>query len=331
MILYLWNIRNFTDGENYSISGINSGETFESGELVSFSVTSDSVFNTIESVSYNGEVITSNGDNYSFAMSDEDVTIEVRTSEVGKYDEPSDNLSWDKNVLSEISVAEDSSSWNAVQDLVLDFGDSSGNYLGNIKATIETSNENVIPKSVLTYETNTNEGSGRQTGGVLKVDLKQIKKGDCLVYINLDSVNGSLGTLIKKFTVVDYGKVSVDTATANLKFSFDSDVDKDKVFMNISDTEYIYENDADLSDWMTIYLSDLKNDEYVFDKYIFGHSYRVSFGYFDDEGNYDSSINIVAREYTSGGSSITGYLNQYIYGIMTVRDSGGTVEFDLSK
>lgn len=37
----------FTDDENYSISGITSGETFESGELVSFSVTSDSVFNTI--------------------------------------------------------------------------------------------------------------------------------------------------------------------------------------------------------------------------------------------------------------------------------------------
>lgn len=129
----------FTDDENYSISGITSGETFESGELVSFSVTSDSVFNTIESVSYNGEVITSNSDNYSFAMPDEDVTIEVRTSEVSEYDDSSDNLSWGKNVLSEISVAEDSSvTWEVEQELALDFGNAFEAYLGDVTCTIET-------------------------------------------------------------------------------------------------------------------------------------------------------------------------------------------------
>lgn len=82
---------------------------------------------------------------------------------------------------------------------------------------------------------------------------------------------------------------------------------------------------------MTIYLSDLENDEYIFNKYIFGHSYKISFGYLAEEGQPDSSVRIVADEYTSGGSSATGYLNQYIDGIMSVRDSGGTVEFDLSR
>ncbi len=59
-------------------------------------------------------------------MPDEDVTIDVRTSEVSEYDDSSDNLSLGKNVLSEILVSEDSSvTWEVEQELALDFGKAS--------------------------------------------------------------------------------------------------------------------------------------------------------------------------------------------------------------
>lgn len=72
-------------------------------------------------------------------MPDEDVTIEVRTSEVSEYDDSSDNLSLGKNVLSEILVSEDSSvTWEVEQELALDFGNAFEAYLGDVTCTIET-------------------------------------------------------------------------------------------------------------------------------------------------------------------------------------------------
>ncbi len=311
-----------SEGSNYKLENL--PEEALAGESVSFSVESTSVFYEVASVNANDETLSPNGRLYTFMMPEEDVAITVTMSEVSEYDNPDDKLSWARNISKVISAAsaEDKTvSWDVSQNLNFNFGISSSNYVTSINATIESSNEDVIPNDAITFVKRTASSSNVITGGYLKIDLKKVNPGETLLYVNLKPNNSSLGTLITKFKVVEYGTIELETMPVTLEIDNNSDYDLTDLFLNIRDENYVYGSQGKQT--QTIYLKDIVDNKISFD-YIVGHSYFLSCGINDGTGN---SLNI--NDWVGSGSSSSGY-NQIKNNILTLLTSGVTAEITIT-
>lgn len=313
----------YDDGNNYEITNLPSEAN--SGELVSFNVKSTSVFYTIDAVYANNEVLNANVNSYSFVMPANDVTIKITTSKVDEYNDENDNLDWANSfngVISEASTSDKANSYSVSQDVYLSFLNiTSQSYITSIQSTIKSSDQSVIPDDAITLKTITSSYSNIIVGGYLQIDLKKVKAGECLIYVNLKPNNKSLGTLIKKFEVVPYGTIELDTMSVTLKFENNSKYDFDELYLNLSDQNYVY--GSSYSQIQTIYLSDLIDGTITFD-YIKGHKYFVSCGIV---GTGDS---IRINDWVGSGSSTTGF-NQLKNNILELIDSNSYVQINLTN
>lgn len=317
----------------YTVTGLES--SYSAGDTVTFNVESNSVFYTIGDV-YAGQTKLDEGTTgYTFTMPSNDVNLSIELVEVGEYDDLSDHLSWAKSIPSTISTASETdkdSSFPVTQDLGFIFdGISSANYITSIKSTIEVSNESVIPSDAISFKTITASSSNVIVGGKLVVDLRKVSPGETYIYVNLDPNNSSLGTLIKKFTVVEYGTIPVETMNVTFHFENNSKF-SNNVFLNLTDMQYIYGNEVTLTPTATIYLDDIKENTYTF-KYIVGHTYRVSCAYAvynEETGYYEDMTDLSLDEWVGSGSTSTG-LNQFTDGILSLITPNIEVTFTINN
>ena len=320
----------YTENDNYRV--IDLSNTGQTGSNILFDVESESVFYEIGEVSYNGTAITKGSLGYQFTMPDEDVSIEIELTPVTEYDDPDDYLSWDSSVIDEISVASEEDKGYEYLDceqnlsLVFDIAKFGQNNNNIDREEILSSNQNVIPDEALSFDPlldsdiHGSSGSNKILGGSLVVDLKQINPGTTTIYLYLDFNNAGSATLMRTFTVTEYGEIEVETVDVPFKVinesKFDSDDDLANITIRIVDTDYIYGSTAPESQSFT--LDELTNGEGTF-KYVDGHTYSISASHGADwDGEHYGTVTALpVNDWTGQGSTVTGF-NRISGGVLTL-------------
>lgn len=278
----------FTDGDNYTISGLESEA--QAGERVSFQVESDSVFYTVGKITMNGTELTEGTAGYTFVMPDGDAEVKVTMSPVGEYDDPDDHLSWGSTVTGLLSLSDGNTA-----RLPLSFdGISSGNFIISVKDAIFSSDENILPSDAIEFVPTTASQGNSIIGGYLTVDLTNAQPGETYIYVNLDPNNSSLGTLIKKFTVTESSAIT----TMQVTFTYENNTDypDEDIFINISDIESGTPAE-------TVWLKEFENGEYTFE-YAVGHTYYITVAYAtlqQDGIHYENMTTLYLNEWRGAG------------------------------
>ena len=309
------------DGSNYSVTNLENEAA--AGDSVSFDVESTSVFYTVGKVTMNGEELTGDMFGYSFTMPASNVVIDVTMTFVGEYDDPDDKLAWGDGVTGTIPA--EGTEFNIPLSFV---GISSSNWITSIKDVIYSSDESVIPSDAITFEKITASSSNAIIGGQLVVDLTKVSEGETYIYVDLDPNNSSLGTLIKKFTVLP----EEDIQTMNVIFNFENTTDyaTQNIFLNITDTQ--------TEERQTLNLKDFADGSTTFE-YVVGHTYTVACGYAvynEEEGRYEDMTNLHLNEWV--GTNVGGAVNEldrdsqngYIYHL-TLTTEGIEVTFTITE
>lgn len=298
------------EGEGYLITNL--PESAMEGDPVYFDLEVLSVFYKVDAVYMNGEEIFDTGIGYRFTMPTEDALVTVETSLIENYDDPEDNLSWGTSFdgrISEASESDKGASWDVTTEIPLLFHNiSSGSYVSSIEATIDVSDPDVIPLDAIDFVPVTASTGNSIVGGYLEVDLKQVKAGECLVYLHLDPNNSSLGTLIRKIEVVPYGELKVETMEVEVTFENRSSY-QSGVFVNISDQDYIYGSDT--KEIHTVWLDELTDGTYAFD-YAIGHTYLVSAAYYPDGATTMVGLHVNDWVGTNEGGASNHILDGYL-------------------
>lgn len=253
-------------GDDYKITGLKSEA--EAGATVNFDVESASVFYEVGKVTMNGAELTRDMFGYTFTMPAEDVKIAVSMTHVGEYDDPDDHLEWGSSVTGQISLAEgDTARINLNFD-----GISSANWITDIKETIYSSDENVIPTDAVEFVPTKASASSAIIGGYLSVDLTNAHEGETYIYLELDPNNSSLGKLIRKFTVIS---TPVEYETLDVTFTYDNRTDyaEKDILLNITDN--------DTNELESIWLNDFEDGKLTFE-YKKGHTYTVTCSYWEE-------------------------------------------------
>lgn len=280
----------------YSI--LNLPDKAKEGEDIYFDVESNSVFYTVGNVSVNDENINKTQYGYLFEMPAENVEIKVTMDVVDEYDDPNDHLSWGSTVNGLIPTFESYGQSTYRLNLVFN-GISSGNWITSIETTIYSLNEDVIPNDAITFSKIKASTSTAIIGGYLLIDLTKVHAGETMIYLNLKPNNSSLGTLIKKFEVVE----GSTTQTMDVTFEFEnlSSYASENIFFNFRNTS----NDK----LTTINLSDLTTNETNF-IYEINYEYYVSVGYAtwnEEEGKYENMTSLHLNEWV--GTNVNGAIN----------------------
>lgn len=277
---------------------LNLPESAKVGEDIYFDVDSNSVFYTVGNVSVNDKIINKSQFGYLFEMPAEDVEIKVTMNIVDEYDDSKDHLSWGSTVNGLIPTYESYNQSTYRLDLVFN-GISSSNWISSIETTIYSLNEDVIPSDAISFNKIKASTSSAIIGGYLLVDLTKIQVGETMIYLNLKPNNSSLGTLIKKFEVVE----GSTTQTMDVTFEFEnlSSYSSENIFFNFRNT-----SNQKLT---TINLSDLTSNETTF-TYEVNYEYNVSVGYAtwnEEEGRYENMTSLHLNEWV--GTNVGGAIN----------------------
>ena len=283
----------FTNDSNYQISNLE--EKAQNGKYIEFIVKSTNIFYQVEEVLMNNQPFEGNQENYSFTMPSENVTIKVEMSKVDEYE--NGNISFSNKNSSTISKVNDEVSVPIHQELIIEFNDKASKYITTIVSEILIENENIIPSDAITYNNIYNTSSNIIKGGKLIINLNKVKVGETLIYLNLKPNNGSLGTIIKKIKVVEYGEIELETMKVNFTFTNNSSYNIDKLFINIIDLNFVYGSNT--IEFKSFYLKDLKNQSYTFD-YIIGHQYNIFCGTL---GGKDVNL----AQWVGEGSTLSGF------------------------
>lgn len=322
-------IHSITCAENENYRVIDLAEQGQTGSDILFDVESESVFYEIGEVSFNGTPITKGSLGYKFTMPDADVTIEIDLTPVTEYDDPDDYLSWGSNALDQISVASEEDkgyeSLECTQEIPLSFDMNKFGWNNNTldRKEILSSNQEVIPDEALSFDpllaSEITPGAMNVVrGGSLVVDLKQINPGTATIYFYLDYNNSSSATLMRTFTVTEYGGIEVETQdvafTVDNRTSFD---DLENIQISFHDNAYIYGGTAPASQSFT--LDELTSGEGTF-KYAEGHSYTIRARhatYNEETGYYENVTEFDIDDWVGSGSATTGF-NQIIDKVLTL-------------
>ena len=315
----------YDENANYEI--IDLASQGQEGSNILFDVESKSVFYEIGEVTYNGTSINKGSLGYEFVMPGKEVKIEVELTPITEYDDPDDYLSWGDNVIDEISMASEEDkgyeSLDCDQELTLNFNMAE---FGSYNSVVETdevlsSNQDVIPDSALSFDpllaSEVSSGAVNYVlGGAIDVDLKQIKPGKATIYVHLDFNNSSEATLMRTFTVTEYGKIEVETW--NVPFTVINETsydDLENIQISITDQNHIYGSNAPEHQSFTLdELEDLKGTL----TFAVGHTYSISSSYAiwnEEEGRYENPVALQVMDWTGTGSSQTGF-NQIDDGVL---------------
>lgn len=285
-------------GENYEIKNLASSA--QVGDPVYFDVeVTNSFFYSVESVWANDIFCVDEGFGYKFTMPDEDVVITVILAPVGEYNPSDDNLDWGETLVDTIP-----SGTTGTFDLPLDF---SANWITSIEATIESSNQTVIPSDAIEFVPTKASTGSAIIGGKLSVDLSKVSPGKTFIYVELDPNNSRLGILIKEFTVSENSQIEIEMMDVTFTYENKTDYDDQNIFLNITDTNYV--QGSDYEEIQTIYLRDFIDETYTF-SYAVGHIYRLSAGFaseFNDQGQATNLVNLNINEWV--GTNVGGEEN----------------------
>ena len=317
----------YTENDNYRVIDLSAeGQT---GSDILFDVLSESVFYEIGEVSYNGTPITKGSLGYKFTMPDEDVLIEIDLTPVTEYDDPDDYLSWGSNVIDEISVASEEdmgyTSLECTQKLSLVFDMAKFGSNNNVVETddVLSSNQDVIPDEALSFDPFLASGidsmaANTVLGGDIVVDLKQINPGTTTIYLHLDFNNASDATLMRTFTVTEYGEIEVETVDVAFEVINESKFDDlENITITFKDNNYIYGGPE--IEYQSFTLDELTSGKGTF-KYVDGHSYTISASHAiwnEEEQKYENSTTLDIWDWTEQGSSTSGF-NQISDGALTL-------------
>lgn len=322
-------IHSITCAENENYRVIDLAEQGQTGSDILFDVESESVFYEIGEVSFNGTPITKGSLGYKFTMPDADVTIEIDLTPVTEYDDPDDYLSWGSGAIDQISVASEEDKGyeylECTQEIPLSFDMNKFGWNNNTldRKEILSSNQEVIPDEALSFDpllaSEITPGAMNVVrGGSLVVDLKQINPGTATIYFYLDYNNSSSATLMRTFTVTEYGGIEVETQdvafTVDNRTSFD---DLENIQISFHDNAYIYGGTAPASQSFT--LDELTSGEGTF-KYAEGHSYTIRARhatYNEETGYYENVTEFDIDDWVGSGSATTGF-NQIIDKVLTL-------------
>ncbi len=291
-------------GENYEIKNLASSA--QVGDPVYFDVeVTNSFFYSVESVWANDIVCVDEGFGYKFTMPDEDVVITVILAPVGEYNDPDDKLDWGSTLVDTIPYG-----LTGQFDLPLSMEISSANWITSIQATIESSDQTVIPSDAIEFIPKKASTSNAIEGGKLSIDLSKVNPGKTYIYVYLKSGNTStvFGTLIKEFTVSDNSEVEVEMMDVVLNVKNNSGYDSEYIFINLTDQNYI--PGSDYSDRQTVYVKDAVDSKITF-SYAVGHTYLITVGFaseYNDLGQAQDLVNLSLLEWT--GSNVGGAVNQ---------------------
>lgn len=311
-------------GENYKISNLASSA--QVGDPVYFDVeVTNSFFYTLESVLANDVVCVDTGFGYKFTMPDEDVVITVILAPVGEYNDPDDRLDWGSTLVDTIP-----SGTTGTFDLPLYFpGISSANWITSIEATIESSNQTVIPSDAIKFVPTKASTSSALIGGKLSVDLSKVSPGKTFIYVYLDPNNSRLGTLIKEFTVSENSQIEIEMMDVTFTYENKTDYDDQNIFLNITDTNYV--QGSDYEETQTIYLSDFIDGTYTF-SYAVGHIYRLSTAYsvLGDDG-YPDLTTLYLNEWYGTNIGAENYIDRHetINGLYLLKATTQGIEIPL--
>ena len=251
-------IYNITYEENDNYRVIDFDSQGQEGSNILFDVESTSVFYEIGEVTYNGTPINRDSLGYKFIMPGEDVVIKIELEPITEYDDPNDYLSWNSSVIDEISMASEEDkgyeTLDCVQNLTLDFDMAefgSYNSVDENNTEVLSSNQDVIPNSAISFDPIVesdligSSGSNMVRGGSISVNLKQINPGTATIYARLSFNNADDATLMRTFTVTEYGKVEVETW--NVPYTVINETsygDLENIQISITDKDYIYGSNA---------------------------------------------------------------------------------------
>lgn len=317
----------YEENENYEM--IDLASQGQEGSNILFDVKSTSVFYEIENVTYNGTKITKGSLGYEFVMPAEDVEIKVELDPITEYD-PDDYLSWGTDVIDEISMASEEDKGyehlECVQNLTLDFDMAEfGQYNGVIQDDmVISSDQDVIPDSALSFdpllesELIGSSGSNMVRGGSIVVDLKQINPGTATIYVHLSFNNADDVTLMRTFTVTEYGEIEVETWNALFEVTNNTSYDDiENIQITFTDQNYVYGSNAPRYQSFTLdELEDLKGTLI----FAVGHSYSISSSYAvwnEEEGRYENPVALNIYDWQGQGSSTSGF-NKISDGILTL-------------
>lgn len=322
-------IHSITCAENENYRVIDLAEQGQTGSDILFDVESESVFYEIGEVSFNGTPITKGSLGYKFTMPDADVTIEIDLTPVTEYDDPDDYLSWGSGAIDQISVASEEDKGyeylECTQEIPLSFD---MNKFGLNNGTLDrkeilSSNQEVIPDEALSFDpllaSEISSGAANVVrGGSLVVDLKQINPGTATIYFYLDYNNSSSATLMKTFTVTEFGGIEVETQEVTFTVDNRTDFnDLENIQITFNDNNYIYGGSAPESQSFT--LDELTSGEGTF-KYAEGHSYTIRARhatYNEETGYYENVTEFDIDDWVGSGSATTGF-NQIIDKVLTL-------------
>ena len=311
-------------GENYEIKNLASSA--QVGDPVYFDVeVTNSFFYSVESVWANDIVCVDEGFGYKFTMPDEDVVITVILAPVGEYNPSDDNLDWGSTLVDTIP-----SGTTGTFDLPLYFpGISSANWITSIRATIESSNQTVIPSDAIEFVPTKASTSSALIGGKLSVDLSKVSPGKTFIYVYLDPNNSRLGTLIKEFTVSENSQIEIEMMDVTFTYENKTDYDDQNIFLNITDTNYV--QGSDYEETQAISLSDFIDGTYTF-SYAVGHIYQLSTSYsvLGDDGYYDSTT-LYLNEWVGTNVGAENYIDRHktINGLYLLKATTQGIEIPL--
>lgn len=311
-------------GENYEIKNLASSA--QVGDPVYFDVeVTNSFFYSVESVWANDIVCVDEGFGYKFTMPDEDVVITVILAPVGEYNDPDDKLDWGSTLVDTIP-----SGTTGTFDLPLYFpGISSANWITSIEATIESSNQTVIPSDAIEFVPTKASTSSALIGGKLSVDLSKVSPGKTFIYVYLDPNNSRLGTLIKEFTVSENSQIEIEMMDVTFTYENKTDYDVQNIFLNITDTNYV--QGSDYEETQAISLSDFIDGTYTF-SYAVGHIYQLSTSYsvLGDDGYYDSTT-LYLNEWVGTNVGAENYIDRHktINGLYLLKATTQGIEIPL--
>ena len=281
----------------------------------------------IASVEYNDKACTANTDGtYSFAMPDEDVTVEITVEDSGVSVDEDDGMTW-ISAPAQIAPYEYGS-----QTYEIHFGNDRINASidsdGNLEyAEVYSTNEAVIPADAISGVRSTSGlNNGQYTSAAFTVDLSKVSAGSATLVFN-DTDNDR--TIAKYVTVTEYGTIvpgTLDTAQFSFDLRFDlddlirgnylpDDVDLSTVYINfnVTDRDYIYGSAPEFGFATESYRLDLNADQTDFENeiitidYVIGHRYTMTAAVWYQQNGNNRNVQLYFGEYvgpTASGNAV---------------------------
>lgn len=258
----------------------------------------------VSGVKYNNKECFKDGNNYTFTMPSENVTL---SAELSDYEEKlSDGNSYGGSFVSFASTNSKTivKKESGTAQLTLYFN---ANYMTILKSEIISSNEDAIPVSAINVQEKTSSLGNAITSATVSIDQSKINLGTTWLTMNFTNGNSSSqkGTIIVKITVAE--TLVLEKWTETVIFNVSRIDENAEYYIYFRDTNY----NADSGEKEYQYFDNVTavDGKVTLEiEYVANHQYWVEFGVKSSDGSKITYHDLL--ETIGTGSSSTGY-NKY--------------------